>query len=67
MTVQDPALQLLKSYAVVLSPSIQPVQNPLQSLPTFQLINSLTHLGAAHKLSEDAANLLSQVIDKDVE
>lgn len=64
--LQDPALHLIKFHAVVLSPSIQPVQTPLQSLPTLQLINTPTQLGVAHKFTEDAANVLIQIIEKDV-
>ncbi|KAK4832110.1 hypothetical protein QYF61_020737 [Mycteria americana] len=41
--VQDPALSLVESHTIGLSPSIQPVQVPLQSLPTLKQIKLHTH------------------------
>ncbi|KAK4817644.1 hypothetical protein QYF61_023234 [Mycteria americana] len=65
--VQDPALGLLKPHTTDLSPSIQPVQVPLQSLPTLKQINTPTQLGVICKLTEGAFDPLVQIIDKDIE
>ncbi|KAK4830957.1 hypothetical protein QYF61_014416 [Mycteria americana] len=62
--VQDPALGLVEPHTIDLSPSIQPVQVPLQSLPTLQQINTPTQLGVVCKLTEGALNPLIQIIDK---
>ncbi|KAK4830590.1 hypothetical protein QYF61_011825 [Mycteria americana] len=64
--VQDLALGLVKTHTVVLGPSIQPVQVPLQSLPTLQQINTPTQLGIICKLTEGALDPFVQIIDKDV-
>ncbi|KAK4829196.1 hypothetical protein QYF61_002461 [Mycteria americana] len=64
--VQDPALGLVKPHTIDLSPSIQPVQVPLQSLPTLQQINTPTQLGVICKLTEGALDPFVQIIDKDV-
>ncbi|KAK4816367.1 hypothetical protein QYF61_016271 [Mycteria americana] len=64
--VQDLALGLVKPHTTDLGPSIQPVQVPLQSLPTLQLINSPTQLGVICKLTEGALDALIQIIDKDI-
>jgi len=42
---QDPAFGLAEPHTVGLSPSIQPVQIPLQSLPALQQIDTPTQLG----------------------
>ncbi|KAK4823675.1 hypothetical protein QYF61_005646 [Mycteria americana] len=55
---QDLALGLVKPHTIDLGPSIQPVQVPLQSLPTLKQINTPTQLGVICKLTED--------IDKDI-
>ncbi|KAK4828356.1 hypothetical protein QYF61_026017 [Mycteria americana] len=52
--VQDLALGLVESHTIDLGPSIQPVQVPLQSLPTLQQINTPTQLGVICKLAESA-------------
>ncbi|KAK4818965.1 hypothetical protein QYF61_022632 [Mycteria americana] len=57
--VQDLALGLVKPHTIDLSPSIQPLQVPLQSLPPLKQINT-----PAHNLVS-SANLL-RIIDKDV-
>ncbi|RMC08459.1 hypothetical protein DUI87_14703 [Hirundo rustica rustica] len=44
--VQDPALHHIKPYTIGLSPSIQPGQIPLQSLPVLQQINTPIQLGS---------------------
>ncbi|KAK4811654.1 hypothetical protein QYF61_022747 [Mycteria americana] len=64
--VQDLALGLVKPHTVDLSPSIQPVQVPLQSLPTLKQINTPTQLGVICKLTEGALDPFVQIIDKDI-
>ncbi|KAK4811007.1 hypothetical protein QYF61_015711 [Mycteria americana] len=64
--VQDLALGLVKPHTIDLGPSIQPVQVPLQSLPTLQQINTPTQLGVICKLTEGALNPFVQIIDKDI-
>ncbi|KAK4832516.1 hypothetical protein QYF61_023581 [Mycteria americana] len=64
--VQDLALGLVKPPTVGLRPLIQPVQIPLQSLPTLQQINTPAQLGVICKLTEGALNPFIQIIDKDV-
>ncbi|KAF1468800.1 Arf-GAP with SH3 domain, ANK repeat and PH domain-containing protein 2, partial [Megadyptes antipodes antipodes] len=61
--VQDPALGLLEPHRVGLGPSIQPVQVPLQSLPTLEQINTPAQLGVVCKLTEGALDpLLTQAL-----
>ncbi|TRZ13977.1 hypothetical protein HGM15179_013126 [Zosterops borbonicus] len=50
--VQDQALSLIETLAVVLGPSIQPVKIPLQSLLTLQLINIPIQHDVGCKLTE---------------
>ncbi|KAK4831626.1 hypothetical protein QYF61_018566 [Mycteria americana] len=64
--VQDLALGLVKLHTIDLGPSIQPVQVPLQSLPTLKQINTPTQLGVVCKLTEGALDPLIQIIDKDI-
>ncbi|KAK4817142.1 hypothetical protein QYF61_002876 [Mycteria americana] len=64
--VQDLALGLVKPHTVDLSPSIQPVQVPLQSLPTLKQINTPAQLGVVCKLTESTLDPFVQIIDKDV-
>ncbi|KAK4830266.1 hypothetical protein QYF61_009359 [Mycteria americana] len=64
--VQDLALGLVKPHTIHPSPSIQPVQVPLQSLPTLKQINTPTQLGVICKLTEGALDPFIQIIDKDV-
>ncbi|KAK4813572.1 hypothetical protein QYF61_010497 [Mycteria americana] len=64
--VQDLALGLVEPHTIDLSPSTQPVQVPLQSLPTLQQINTPTQLGVICKLTEGALDPLVQIVDKDV-
>ncbi|KAK4829089.1 hypothetical protein QYF61_002040 [Mycteria americana] len=64
--VQDPALGLVEPHTIGLGPSIQPVQVPLQSLPTLKEINTPTQFGVICKLTEGALNPLIQIIDKDI-
>ncbi|KAK4807064.1 hypothetical protein QYF61_018405 [Mycteria americana] len=64
--VQDPALGLVKPHTIHPSPLIQPVQVPLQSLPTLQQINTPTQLGVVCKLTESTLDPFVQIIDKDV-
>ncbi|KAK4817898.1 hypothetical protein QYF61_002282 [Mycteria americana] len=64
--VQDLALSLVKPHTIDLGPSIQPVQVPLQSLPTLQQINTPTQLGVICKLTEGALDPFVQIIDEDI-
>ncbi|KAK4826384.1 hypothetical protein QYF61_008055 [Mycteria americana] len=63
---QDPALGLVEPHTTGLSPSTQPVQIPLQSLPTLNQINSPAQLGVVCKLTEEALDPFIQIIDKDI-
>ncbi|KAK4810025.1 LOW QUALITY PROTEIN: hypothetical protein QYF61_005088 [Mycteria americana] len=64
--VQDLALSLVEPHTTGPSPSIQPVQVPLQSLPTLKQINTPTQLGVVCKLTEGALDPFVQIIDKDI-
>ncbi|KAK4821425.1 hypothetical protein QYF61_019703 [Mycteria americana] len=64
--VQDLALGLVKPHTIDLGPLIQPVQIPLQSLPTLKQINTPAQLGVICKLTEGALDPLIQIMDKDV-
>jgi len=64
--VQDAVLGPVEPHIVGLSPSIQPVQIPLQSLSTLRQINSLYQLGVVCELTEGALDPLVQITDKDV-
>ncbi|KAK4815138.1 hypothetical protein QYF61_017579 [Mycteria americana] len=64
--VQDLALGLVKPHTIDLGPSIQPVQVPLQSLPTLKQINTPTQLCVICKLTESALDPFIQITDKDV-
>ncbi|KAK4824822.1 hypothetical protein QYF61_019672 [Mycteria americana] len=50
--VQDPAIGLVEPHTIGLGPWTQPVQVPLQSLPTLKQINAPTQLGVVCKLKE---------------
>ncbi|KAK4820021.1 hypothetical protein QYF61_017694 [Mycteria americana] len=63
---QDLELGLVKLHTTDLGPWIQPVQVPLQSLPTLQQINTPTQLGVICKLTESALDPFVQIIHKDV-
>jgi len=65
--VQDLALGLVEPHTAGLSPSIQSVQIPLQSLPTLKQIDTPTQLGVICKLTEGACNPFIQIIDKDIQ
>ncbi|KAK4825281.1 hypothetical protein QYF61_026082, partial [Mycteria americana] len=64
--VQDLAVGLVKPHTIDLGPSIQPVQVPLQSLPTLKQINTPAQLGVICKLTEGALDPFVQIIDKDI-
>ncbi|KAK4812136.1 hypothetical protein QYF61_000977 [Mycteria americana] len=64
--VQDLALGLVEPHTIDLGPSIQPVQVPLQSLPTLQQIDTPAQLGVICKLTEGALKPFIQIIDKDI-
>ena len=50
--VQDPALGLVEAYTTGLEPPIQPVQIPLQGLPTFKQVSISSELSVIFKLIE---------------
>ncbi|KAK4814248.1 hypothetical protein QYF61_012744, partial [Mycteria americana] len=60
--VQALALGLVEAHTIGPSPSIQPVQVPLQSLPTLKQINTPAQLGVICKLTEGARNPFIQII-----
>ncbi|KAK4808474.1 hypothetical protein QYF61_005791 [Mycteria americana] len=62
--VQDPTLDLVKPHTIDLGPLIQPIQIPLQSLPTLKQIDTPAQFGVICKLTESALNLLIQIIAK---
>ncbi|KAK4810615.1 hypothetical protein QYF61_007352 [Mycteria americana] len=64
--VQDLALGLVEPHTIGPSPSIQPVQVPLYSLPPLKQINTPTQLGVICKLTEGALDPFVQIIDKDI-
>ncbi|KAK4819771.1 hypothetical protein QYF61_011371 [Mycteria americana] len=64
--VQDLALSLLEPHTIDPSPSIQPVQVPLYSLPTLKQINTPAQLGVICNLTEGALDPSIQIIDKDI-
>ncbi|KAK4832881.1 hypothetical protein QYF61_026431 [Mycteria americana] len=64
--VQDLALGLVEPHTIGLGPSIQPVQVPLQSLPTLEQINTPAQLGVICKLTESTLDPFVQTIDKDI-
>jgi len=64
--MQDLALGLVEPHTIDLGPLIQPVQIPLQSLPTLMQINTPTQLGIICKLREGTLSPLIQIIDKDI-
>ncbi|KAK4827170.1 LOW QUALITY PROTEIN: hypothetical protein QYF61_015132 [Mycteria americana] len=66
LQVQDPALGLVEPHTIDFSPSIQPVQIPLQSSPTFKQIDTPAQLGVICRLTEGALNPFIQIIDKDI-
>ncbi|KAK4810060.1 hypothetical protein QYF61_007224 [Mycteria americana] len=66
MEVQDLALSLVKPHTIGPRSSIQPVQVPLQSLPTLKQINTPAQLGVICKLIEGALDPFVQIIDKDI-
>ncbi|KAK4826403.1 hypothetical protein QYF61_008690 [Mycteria americana] len=63
---EDPALGLVEPHTIGPSPSIQPVQVPLWSLPTLKQINAPAQLGVVCKLTEGALDPLFQISDKDI-
>ncbi|KAJ7401712.1 integral membrane protein dgcr2 idd [Pitangus sulphuratus] len=64
--VQGSAFGLVELHNVGLGPSIQPVQIPLQSLPTLHQINTPIQFGVISERTEGALDLLIWIIDKDV-
>ncbi|KAJ7397479.1 hypothetical protein BTVI_135369 [Pitangus sulphuratus] len=64
--VRDLAICFIEPRTVDLSPSVQPVQIPLQSLPTLQQINSATQHSVICELTESTFDPLDQIISKDI-
>ncbi|KAK4829415.1 hypothetical protein QYF61_003979 [Mycteria americana] len=64
--VQDLARGLVEAHTTGPSPSIQPVQIPLQSLPTLKQVDTPAQFGVICKLTEVALDPLIQIIDKDI-
>ena len=54
----------MEPHTIDLFPSIQPVQIPLQSLPTLEQIKTPAQFDVIFKLTEGALNPLIQIIDK---
>ncbi|KAK4821778.1 LOW QUALITY PROTEIN: hypothetical protein QYF61_000839 [Mycteria americana] len=66
VVTQDPTLGLVEAHTIDLSPLIQPVQIPLQSLPTLKQIDTPTQFGVICNLTEGALDPLIQIIGKDI-
>jgi len=64
--MQDPAFGLVKPCKIGIGSLIQPIQIPLQILPTLKQIDTPAQLGVTCKLTEGALNPLTQIICKDV-
>jgi len=58
--VQDPALGLAETPTVDFGPSIQPIQIPLQSLPTLKQMNTPAQLGVICTLTEGALHRVKE-------
>jgi len=54
--------RVFESHVTGLGPSIQPVQIPLQNLPTLKKIDTPTQLGVNCKLAEGALDPLVQIV-----
>jgi len=52
--VQDPTFGLVEPHTVGLSPSMQPVQTPLQSLSTLKQMDTPAQFGVICKFTEGA-------------
>lgn len=59
--MQDPALGLVELHTTGLGLSLQTVQIPLQSPPTFQKINTPNQLGVIHKVTFAALDPLIKI------
>ena len=64
--LQDLAFCLLKAHTTDFSPAIQPVQIPLQGLPTLRQIDASSQLGVISNLTEGALSPLVQIIREDI-
>lgn len=64
--VKDLALSHVEPHPLGLCPAIQPVQVPLQGLPTLQQTDTSPQLGVICKLPEGALNSLIQIINKGI-
>ncbi|KAJ7427217.1 integral membrane protein dgcr2 idd [Willisornis vidua] len=65
--VQDQALGLAKPHPIGISPSIQPVQVPLQSPSTLYRIDTSSQFGVVCKFADGGHDLLIQIIKKDID
>jgi len=65
--VQDLALGVVELDEVHIDPPRQPVQVPLDGIPSLQRVNRTTQLGVVGKLAEDALDPTVHVISKDFE
>ena len=63
--VQDLALGLVELHAVHAGPPLQPVQVPLNGIPSLQRVNHTTQLVVLGKLAEGALSPTVHVADKD--
>ena len=63
--VLDLAPGLFKMYTIHLTSLIQPVQVPLEGLPTPRQIDTSSQLGIIRKLTEDVLSPLIQVLHRD--
>ncbi|PKU39962.1 small glutamine-rich tetratricopeptide repeat-containing protein beta [Limosa lapponica baueri] len=64
--VQSPALAFVKPHGVHLGPPLQPVQVPLNDIPSLWCIDNPTQLGVICKLADGALNPSVYVVDKNV-
>ncbi|PKU30953.1 rna-directed dna polymerase from mobile element jockey-like [Limosa lapponica baueri] len=65
--VQDLALGLVELHEVCTSPPLEPVQVPLDGIPSLQCVNRTTQIGVFDKLAEGALYPTVHVSNKDVE
>ena len=65
--VQDLALGLVELHEVHMGPPLQPVQVPLDGIPSLQCVNHTTQLGVISRLAEGALNPTVHVTNKEVQ
>ena len=59
--VQDLALGLVELHEVCTGPPLQPIQVPLDAMPSLQRVNCTTHLGVISTLAEGALDPTVQI------